>query len=227
MIELIGASKIYRAGTLEVTALREVTFAVESGEYVAIMGPSGSGKSTLMHLIGCLDRPTTGSYRFLGREVAGLDDEALAELRNKRIGFVFQSFFLLPRYTARKNVELPMLYAGVPSAERQQRADAALEAVGLLPRKDHRPSEMSGGEQQRVAIARALVNQPVVVLADEPTGNLDSRSGAEIMRIFDRLNRGGVTILLVTHEQEVAAHARRAVMLKDGIIVKDEATRIV
>lgn len=227
MIELVHVSKIYRLGEQQVAALRDVSLAIAKGEYVAIMGPSGSGKSTLMHLIGCLDRPTTGSYHFLEREVAGLDDEALAELRNKRIGFVFQSFFLLPRYTARKNVELPMLYAGVPSAERQQRADAALEAVGLLPRKDHRPSEMSGGEQQRVAIARALVNHPVVVLADEPTGNLDSRSGAEIMRVFDRLNREGVTILLVTHEQEVAAHARRAILLKDGIIVKDEATRIV
>jgi putative ABC transport system ATP-binding protein len=227
MIELVHVSKIYRMGEQQVAALRDVSLAIAKGEYVAIMGPSGSGKSTLMHLIGCLDRPTTGSYHFLEREVAGLDDEALAELRNKRIGFVFQSFFLLPRYTARKNVELPMLYAGVPSAERQQRADAALEAVGLLPRKDHRPSEMSGGEQQRVAIARALVNQPVVVLADEPTGNLDSRSGAEVLRIFDRLNAEGVTILLVTHEQAVAAHARRAILLKDGIIVKDEATRIV
>jgi putative ABC transport system ATP-binding protein len=227
MIELVHVSKIYRMGEQQVAALRDVSLAIAKGEYVAIMGPSGSGKSTLMHLIGCLDRPTTGSYHFLEREVAGLDDEALAELRNKRIGFVFQSFFLLPRYTARKNVELPMLYAGVPSAERQQRADAALEAVGLLPRKDHRPSEMSGGEQQRVAIARALVNQPVVVLADEPTGNLDSRSGDEVLRIFDRLNAEGVTILLVTHEQEVAAHARRAILLKDGIIVKDEATRIV
>ncbi len=221
IIELREIERVYAMGPVQVRALDHVSLAVERGSYVAIMGPSGSGKSTLMNLIGCLDTPTAGSYRLNDREVADLDDDALASIRNSEIGFVFQTFNLLPRTAALQNVELPLVYAGVPRHERHERARAALEMVGLAGRVHHRPNEMSGGERQRVAIARALVNRPSILVADEPTGNLDSRTGAEIMDFFDGLRDRGNTILLVTHDEELARRAGRIVRLRDGRIVSD------
>ena len=208
-------------GAEEVHALRGVSVDIERGEYVAIMGPSGSGKSTLMNLIGCLDSPTTGSYLLNGKRVSEMNDNELARIRNEEIGFVFQTFNLLPRASALQNVELPLVYAGVGSNDREARARAALEMVDLLPRMTHRPNELSGGQRQRVAVARALVNNPSLLLADEPTGNLDSKTGAEIMALFARLHQAGNTIVLVTHEAEVAAFAHRVLQLKDGEVEKD------
>ncbi|WP_084955985.1 ABC transporter ATP-binding protein [Thermoactinospora rubra] len=221
-LEAVDLVRTYRLDGVSVDALRGVTLTVEPGEFAAILGPSGSGKSTLMHLLGCLDRPTSGVLRVGGVEVAGLSDAELAELRNRTIGFVFQSFHLLARTSALENVALPLVYRGVPRAERLARARAALESVGLGHRLDHRPSQMSGGEQQRVAIARALVGEPEVLLADEPTGNLDTRNGSEVMRILTSLNEErGVAVVLVTHEPEIAAHARRQIHVRDGLIEAD------
>ena len=205
-------------------ALEEVSLTIGKGDYLAIMGPSGSGKSTLMNLIGCLDTPTNGSYVLNGREVATLDDNALAEIRNKEIGFIFQTFNLLSRTNALQNVELPLIYAGMPRQERHKRAEDALVSVGLGDRMHHKPNELSGGQRQRVAIARALVNNPSILLADEPTGNLDSKTGEEIMELFDELNKAGNTIIVVTHEEDIATRARRIVRLKDGRIVDDTMT---
>jgi macrolide transport system ATP-binding/permease protein len=223
VIELMDVTKVYQLGEVEVRALWGVSLRIEEGEYVAIVGPSGSGKSTLMNIIGCLDQPTSGSYRLAGTEVADLDDDQLAEIRNRRIGFVFQSFNLLRRTTALDNVELPLIYNG--SDQRHSKALAALEAVGLGDRIHHYPNELSGGQQQRVAIARALVSEPAIILADEPTGNLDSKSGQEIMDTFDRLNQQGLTIILVTHDPNVAARTQRTIRLFDGRIVDDERMR--
>jgi putative ABC transport system ATP-binding protein len=221
VIELAELAKVYQMGETKVHALQGVSLKVCPGEMLAIMGPSGSGKSTLMNILGCLDQPTSGSYRLAGEDVSRLNDNRLAEIRGRRIGFVFQSFNLLARTDAIQNVELPLVYAGV--RDRGKRARAALEAVGLADRIHHRPNELSGGQQQRVAIARALVNDPTILLADEPTGNLDSRSGAEIMGIFQDLNEEkGITIILVTHEPDIAEHTRRIVHLYDGNIVRDE-----
>jgi putative ABC transport system ATP-binding protein len=221
LIETHDLWKTYLMGEEEIHALRGVTTTIERGEYMAIMGPSGSGKSTLMNLIGCLDTPSQGSYLLNGQEVASMNDNELARIRNEEIGFVFQTFNLLPRATALHNVELPLVYAGVPAVERQTRAKAALEKVELTSRMQHRPNELSGGQRQRVAIARALVNNPSILLADEPTGNLDSKTGAEIMALFARLHEAGNTIVLVTHEADIAAHAHRALHLRDGQIEKD------
>ncbi len=205
-------------GKVTVNALKSISFAVEPGEYVAIMGPSGSGKSTLMHIMGCLDRPTSGSLYLRGEDVSSLSDAELAEIRNAEIGFVFQNFNLLPSMTILENVEMPMLYAGVPSKERRMRAMRALESVGLADRLRHKPSEISGGQRQRASIARAIVNQPAILLADEPTGNLDTTTGNEIMELFDELNAKGNTMILVTHERELAEHASRIIFLRDGEI---------
>jgi putative ABC transport system ATP-binding protein len=217
--------KTYEMGTEKLHALRGVDMQIRKGEYVAIMGPSGSGKSTLMNLIGCLDTPTKGSYWLAGRLVSQLDDDELAYIRNREIGFVFQTFNLLPRATALHNVELPMIYNGTPAAERQERAKKVLHQVDLAERMMHKPNELSGGQRQRVAIARALVNNPSILLADEPTGNLDSQTGEEIMGLFARLHEGGNTIILVTHEADIAQHAHRTIRLRDGKIEKDERTR--
>ncbi|HWR72963.1 MAG TPA: ABC transporter ATP-binding protein, partial [Nitrospirota bacterium] len=209
MIQLTGITKDYRMGEVDICALCGVSLTVSPGELIAIMGPSGSGKSTLMNIIGCLDRPTSGRYEFEKLEVSSLTDDGLANLRNRKIGFVFQSFNLLPRFSALKNVELPLIYSGVPSAERRNRAIPVMKQVGLGDRMQHNPSELSGGQQQRVAIARALVNNPPLLLADEPTGNLDSRSGSEILNILTDLNKQGVTIMIVTHDKDVASRCKR------------------
>jgi len=223
MIEIENVTKVYGMGDVEVHALRGVGLKIEQGEMVALMGPSGSGKSTLMNIIGCLDQPTSGTYVLDGLEVSKLTDNRLAEIRNRKIGFVFQTFNLLPRVSAIANVELPLIYSGVRG---KGRAREALERVGLIGRASHRPAQLSGGEQRRVAIARALVNHPAIILADEPTGNLDSRAGEEIMAIFEELNRQeGITILLVTHDQDVGNRAQRIIRLKDGVITREEIVR--
>ncbi len=219
LIRTENITKVYSLGKTVVEALRGITLTIEQGEYVAIMGPSGSGKSTLMHLLGCLDTPTSGKYYFEGKDISTLNDLELAALRNQKVGFVFQTFNLLPRLTALENVELPLVYAGVNKRLRQKRAQAMLERVGLADRLSHRPNELSGGEMQRVAIARALVNTPSVLLADEPTGNLDSKTGAEIMKIFDTLANEGNTIILVTHDQNIARYAKRVIHIVDGKII--------
>jgi len=224
IIETQDLWKTYVMGSEEIHALRGVDLSLERGEYVAIMGPSGSGKSTLMNLIGCLDTPTKGSYLLNGKQVSQMNDNELARVRNEEIGFVFQTFNLLPRASALHNVELPLVYAGVPSKERQERAREALRKVELENRMDHKPNELSGGQRQRVAIARALVNNPSIVLADEPTGNLDTKTGVEIMSLFQRLHDTGNTIVLVTHEADIAAHAHRIVHIRDGRVEKDVAT---
>jgi putative ABC transport system ATP-binding protein len=225
VIAMREIAKIYAAGPIQVRALDGVSLDVERGDYVAVMGPSGSGKSTLMNVIGCLDRPTSGSYRLSSQEVGGLEDDALAAIRNTEIGFIFQTFNLLPRADAVDNVELPLVYAGLPRDERRARARGALEAVGLGDRMHHRPNEMSGGQRQRVAIARALVNRPSILLADEPTGNLDSKTGEEIMALVDSLQERGNTVLLVTHERTLADRAARVIELRDGRIVSDTRNR--
>lgn len=222
MIQVSDLTKIYSTGAHPVVALKNVNLEVKAGEFVSVMGPSGSGKSTLMNLLGCLDTPTSGSYKLDGIEISTLDDTGMARVRNRKIGFVFQNFNLLPRMTALRNVELPMLYAGITARERVSRATSALERVGLADRVNHRPNQLSGGQIQRVAIARALVNEPAVLLADEPTGNLDTRSGEEIMAIFQDLNRGGATIVLVTHERDIALHTSRIIQFRDGRLVGDE-----
>jgi putative ABC transport system ATP-binding protein len=224
VIRTVDLARDYEIGAEVVHALRGVTLEVRRNEFVAIMGPSGSGKSTLMNLIGCLDTPTAGEYWLNGQRVSDLRDSDLAHIRNREIGFVFQTFNLLPRASALHNVELPLIYGGIRARQRRDRAVAALEAVGLGDRKDHRPSELSGGQRQRVAVARALVTSPTILLADEPTGNLDSVTGEEIMNLFETLYQRGQTILLVTHEHDIAAHARRQVHIKDGVIDRDTAT---
>jgi putative ABC transport system ATP-binding protein len=224
LIELRGVRKVYDVGAEQVRALDGVDLEIESGDYVAIMGSSGSGKSTLMNLLGCLDTPTEGRYSLNGKAVESLDDQELAAIRNHEIGFVFQTFNLLPRTTALHNVELPLVYAGVSRAERRRRAEEALQRVGLSDRARHMPNELSGGQRQRVAIARALVNRPSILLADEPTGNLDSATSAEIMALFDELHRGGNTVILVTHENDIADHAARRVTLRDGKVLTDQRT---
>ncbi len=221
LIDVQQLVKTYAIGEIQVNALRGVDVQIGENEYVAIMGPSGSGKSTLMNILGCLDTPTQGRYRFGGEDVHKMDDDQLAEIRNRRIGFVFQTFNLLPRATALHNVELPLVYAGVSAAKRRAQAKTALERVGLADRMNHKPNELSGGQRQRVAIARALVNNPSIILADEPTGNLDTVTGDEIMAIFSELHRQGNTIILVTHEEYIAEHARRIIRLRDGRIESD------
>jgi putative ABC transport system ATP-binding protein len=222
VIRIEGITKEYVMGEAVIQALRGVDLLIGRNEYLAVMGPSGSGKSTLMNMLGCLDTPSSGRYEFNGKDVASMEDGELAEIRNREIGFVFQTFNLLPRSTGLQNVELPLIYAGVGAEERQRRAAEALMAVGLEDRMHHKPNELSGGQRQRVAIARAVVNQPSIILADEPTGNLDSRTGEEIMGLLGRLYESGNTIVLVTHEEQIAEHARRVVRLRDGVIESDE-----
>ncbi|HEX2860613.1 MAG TPA: ABC transporter ATP-binding protein [Lacunisphaera sp.] len=221
VIQIDGVTKLYRMGEETIHALRGVALQIRRNEYLAIMGPSGSGKSTLMNMLGCLDTPTAGHYDFNGKNVAHMVDDELADIRNREIGFVFQTFNLLPRSNALHNVELPLIYAGVSRAERIERARQALENVGLGERLHHRPNELSGGQRQRVAIARALVTRPSIILADEPTGNLDSKTGVEIMELFEQLYEAGNTIIVVTHEEDIARHARRIVRLRDGLIEAD------
>ena len=225
LIRLQQISRRYHMGTETVHALREVSLDIRRGEYVAIMGPSGSGKSTLMNLLGCLDTPSAGSYELNGQRVSEMNDNELAEIRNREIGFVFQTFNLLPRSNALRNVELPLIYAGIPARERHEIALQALTSVGLADRVHHRPNELSGGQRQRVAVARALVNKPSILLADEPTGNLDTKTGQEILALFQSLADQGNTIIVVTHEEAVARHARRILRIRDGLIASDELTR--
>ncbi len=222
IITIEHIAKIYQVGSEEVHALRDVSLKINKGEYVAIMGPSGSGKSTLMNILGCLDTPTKGIYDFKGTNVSQMNDNELASIRNREIGFVFQTFNLLPRSDALHNVELPLIYAGVSSHERKEKARQALDHVGLSDRMHHRPNELSGGQRQRVAIARALVTSPAIILADEPTGNLDTKTGEDIMALFNEINAQGNTIILVTHEEYIAEHAERVIRIRDGMIEKDE-----
>ncbi len=222
LIRLQNLSRRYQMGEETIHALRDVSLEIERGEYVAIMGPSGSGKSTLMNLLGCLDTPTSGTYELNGTNVSHMDDNELAEVRNREIGFVFQTFNLLPRSNALRNVELPLIYSGMTFDERRRVALEALTSVGLADRVTHKPNELSGGQRQRVAVARALVNNPSIILADEPTGNLDSKTGDEIMALFEELSRKGNTVFVVTHEEEVARHARRIIRIRDGLIASDE-----
>jgi len=222
IIQLKDITKIYKVGTIEVPALRSITLDINANEYVAIMGPSGSGKSTLMNLIGCLDTPTEGVYILNDHDVSSLSDDQLAAVRNKEIGFVFQTFNLLPRYDALGNVQLPLIYAGKPKAERIERAKEVIEQVGLTDRSHHKPNEMSGGQRQRVAVARALVGNPSIILADEPTGNLDSKTSIDIMRLLSDIHRNGNTIILVTHEEYIARYAHRIIRLRDGIVESDQ-----
>jgi putative ABC transport system ATP-binding protein len=221
LIETRGLTRRYRVGSEEIEALRDVSVRIDDGDFVAVQGPSGSGKSTLMHLLGCLDRPTSGEYLLTNREVSRLDHDSLAVIRNRQIGFVFQTFNLLPRATALENVELPLVYAGIARGKRRVRAETALAAVGLADRVLHRPNQLSGGQQQRVAIARALVNDPDLILADEPTGALDSETGIAIMSLFQEINRQGTTVILVTHAPEIAGYARRVLQMRDGRIAAD------
>src|SRR2546422_11468925 len=225
LIETVDLWKTYVMGSEEIHALRGVSITIDRAEYVAIMGPSGSGKSTLMNLIGCLDTPSKGSYLLNGKEVGAMNDDELARIRNEEIGFVFQTFNLLPRATALHNVELPLVYAGVPSKDRQERAKAAIDKVELTSRMTHRPNELSGGQRQRVAIARALVNNPSILLADEPTGHLDSQTGMEILRLFEKLHAQGNTIILVTHEHDIAENAHRIIHIRDGKVASDETKK--
>src|SRR5215813_2757108 len=224
VVSLIDVHKTYRMGEMEVPAVRGVSLEIKRSEFVALMGASGSGKSTLMNILGCLDRPTTGHYQLDGADVSGLDRDRLADIRNRKIGFVFQNFNLLPRTSARENAELPLIYSvqHLSHAQRRERADRVLVSVGLAGREDHYPSQLSGGQQQRVAIARALINEPEVLLADEPTGNLDSRTSIEIMTIFQQLNENGITVIMVTHESDIAAYAKRNVIMRDGLVQHDD-----
>ncbi len=221
IIEIDKVAKVYKMGTEKVFALREVSVDIHENEYVAIMGPSGSGKSTLMNILGCLDTPTAGRYKIEDADVSRMNDNQLADIRNRKIGFVFQTFNLLARASSQKNVELPLIYAGMSASERQEKAKIALQKVGLEDRVSHKPNELSGGQRQRVAIARALVNDPSIILADEPTGNLDTKTGEEIMQLFANLWKGGNTIILVTHEEEIARHAHRIIKIRDGLIESD------
>ena len=223
LIHFDNVTKVYQMGDVDVPALRGVSLAIDEGEFTALMGPSGSGKSTLMYILGCLDRPTEGTYCFDGQDVSRLDRNALAEIRNHTLGFVFQTFHLLARTSAEENVELPLLYAGLGAEERRRRARSALDRVGLADRMHHHPNQLSGGQQQRVAIARALVNSPRVIFADEPTGNLDTVTGVEVMELFRELGESGITIIVVTHEAEVAGYARRVLEIRDGLIASDAA----
>ncbi|MFH1928856.1 MAG: ABC transporter ATP-binding protein [Chloroflexota bacterium] len=222
MIEIKDITKVYQMGQVEVHALRGISLGIEKGEFVSIMGPSGSGKSTLMNVLGCLDAPSDGTYTLNGQDVGELGGRELAHIRNKEIGFVFQTFNLLARTSARRQVELPLVYAGISAAERRRMAQEALETVGLGDRQSHRPEELSGGEQQRVAIARALATKPSIILADEPTGNLDSRTGNEILRLFQQLNEEGITVIFVTHDSETAEYSRRVIHIRDGLLERDE-----
>jgi len=224
MIDIKNVTKVYQMGEMEVHALRGVSLTIDKGDFVTIMGPSGSGKSTLMNVLGCLDSPTEGVYTLNDQDVSHLSDTQLAHVRNREIGFVFQMFNLLPRTTALRQVELPLMYSGAGARERRDRAQAALDAVGLGDRTHHKPDELSGGQQQRVAIARALVTEPSIIMADEPTGNLDTKSGEEILRIFQELNDRGITVIFVTHDPEIAEYGCRTILLRDGLIVRDEPT---
>jgi putative ABC transport system ATP-binding protein len=224
LIDIADVRKTYQMGTTEVHALDGVSLTVEPGEYLAIMGPSGSGKSTLMNIVGCLDTPTSGSYKLRGQEIRDRDDDELARIRNQEVGFIFQTFNLLPRANALHNVELPLIYAGTPAKERRERAREMLELVGLGDRMHHRPNELSGGQRQRVAVARALINRPSLVLADEPTGNLDSKTGEEILRLLREIHDRGNTVIVVTHEEEIAARSNRVIRLRDGCIESDRLT---